>query len=774
MVNCATMTPFSQRADPLPPANESAEPLELTTAREEFAETSFDQEQWLQQTAEERGAGGRQVLAGALAVLAALWLGYAAWSAGGTLSGRPLTSSLVVQWIAITAGPLALLGLVWLIFGRTRRKEAERFTRSVVAMRGEARSLEALLEVLSQRIQDSRSELSMIAKHLMQLGDDATGKLGGITREFDSSSEKLLRHGEALDRAAEAARNDMAVLLDDLPRAEQTARALAEQIRTLGSESGEKAAAFGSQIDDLAERTRSTDERVAEVTEQLTARLAEIENAGAAAATRVGEAEQAYSRTLDALLDRTTSILDQVRAGIDVQSAAVTALVAQATAGIGKAGADAAESLAANVDHANGSIEELSVRVAEQDRASQRMIAEIDRGLGLIDQRFGELAASGDERAQRFLESLTRARTELDALAVQASNQDNAVESLAQRTGSLRESMERLAGEIRDGLGTALGEAQGGADRLTETAAAAKPEIGWLRDATVEASDRLASAGAGIAEQHDRFTAFLSSVDSGVEDAQSRLAELASTLVMVEREASSLSAETGPALIASLVQVKEAAAHAADRAREAIEAVIPATAEKLSEETAEALERVIRESIEERLREVETVAAHAVESARAASDRLTQQMIALGQTASALEAHIEQTQKDQREKDSEAFAKRVALLMDSMHSAAIDVGKILSDEIDERAWDSYLKGNRGVFTSRAVRLMDGSETRAIRSHYDNDPEFQRSVNRYVHDFEAMLRRVLAERDGGMIAVTLMSSDMGKLYAGLAQGIDKRR
>ena len=161
-------------------------------------------------------------------------------------------------------------------------------------------------------------------------------------------------------------------------------------------------------------------------------------------------------------------------------------------------------------------------------------------------------------------------------------------------------------------------------------------------------------------------------------------------------------------------------------------------------------------------------------SARAASDRLTQQMITLGQTASALEAHIQQTQKDEREKDSEAFAKRVALLINSMHSAAIDVGKILSDEFDERAWDSYLKGNRGVFTSRAVRLMGGSEARAIRAHYDSDPEFQRSVNRYVHDFEAMLRRVLAERDGGMIAVTLMSSDMGKLYAALAQGIDKRR
>ena len=109
-----------------------------------------------------------------------------------------------------------------------------------------------------------------------------------------------------------------------------------------------------------------------------------------------------------------------------------------------------------------------------------------------------------------------------------------------------------------------------------------------------------------------------------------------------------------------------------------------------------------------------------------------------------------------------------------MHSAAIDVGKIMADEIDDKAWNAYLKGNRGVFTSRAVRLIEGSETRAIRTHYEEDPEFQRSVNRYVADFESMLRRVLAERDGGMIAVTLMSSDMGKLYAALAQAIDKRR
>ena len=774
------MTSIPQRAESLPPADDAAEPLELTTVSEnhlesvEPVEPVFDQGQWLQQTAEERGAGGRQVLATALTILAALWLAYTAWIAGRTVAGQSLSSPQITQWIAAAAGPLALLALVWLIFGRTRRKEAERFTRSVVIMRSEARSLEALLEVLSQRIHDSRTELTMISRHLMELGDETTGKLGGITREFDSSTEKLKQHGEALDRAAESARIDIAVLLEDLPKAEESARAAADHVRAIGTESAEKAALFGERAAELSDRARSADQQITQATEHLGARLSEIESASSLASARVGEAEAAYSGTLDALLERASVTLDQIRSGIDSQAAAVAALVAQASAGIGRAGADAAESLAANINDASSSLEGLSSRVAEQDRASQHMIAEIERGLALIDQRFTELAENGDERANRFIQSLTRARSDLDTLSAQAGTQDDTIGSLSERTAVLRTSIEQLAGEIRNGVGTAIGEAEGGAARLAEAAAAARPEVGWLRDAAVDAGERLSVTAAQITEQRERFSSLLASLDGGVEDAQSKLAQLASTLVQVERETASLTAETGPALIASLVQVKEAAGHAAERAREAIEAAIPEAAAKLSKEAAEALERVIRESIEDRLRDVQNVAARAVDSARAASDRLTEKMITLGQTASALEAHIEQTSKEQQEKDSEAFAKRVALLIDSMHSAAIDVGKIMADEFDEKAWNSYLKGNRGVFTSRAVRLIGGSESRAIRSHYEIDTEFQRSVNRYVADFESMLRRVLAERDGGMIAVTLMSSDMGKLYGALSSAIDKRR
>lgn len=775
MVNCIAMNPHIQRAE-LP--HQAVEDLPITeqSSEDDVLELGFDQMQWSEPQQAEResqAAGGRRVLAGGLTILAILWIGFTAWSAGRVMAGQPLTSPAVAQWLAIAAGPLALLGLAWIMFGRTRRREAERFTRSVVAMRAETQSLEALLEVLSQRIEDSQASLTGMTERLMRLGDETTGRFDGISRELNSSSERLSRSGEAVDRAAEAARTDIAVLLEDLPKAEATSRAIAEQLRGIGSDSASRTADLSQQVTALGERTREADELVAAAAQRLVTHLTQIESAGTAAAARVGDAESSFSVALDTLLDRTATTLDEIRSGIDTQAAAVSALVDQASAGIGRAGIEAADVLGSKIGQAGASLDELSARVAEQERVSQRMFAEIDRGLTLIGERFAELSAHGDDRANHFLGSLARARTELDALAEQAGSQDNSIEALAERTAALRTGIDQLTTEIREGLSSSIGDAEAGAERVLRAAETAKPEIGWMRDAALEASEQIAASNAGITEQQDRFAALLATIDDGVGNSETRLAALTAALTEAQGEASRLTAETGPALVAALLQVREAAAHAAERAREAIEGVIPESAGKLSKATREALETAIREGIEDRLRDVEAIAARAVESAREASDRLTQQMLSLGQSSAALEQHFLQTQEDQRERDSEAFARRVSLLIDSMNSAAIDVGKILSDEIDDKAWAAYLKGNRGVFTRRAVRLLGGSEGRAILVHYEADREFESSVNRYVHDFEAMLRRVLAERDGGMMAVTLMSSDMGKLYAALAQAIERR-
>jgi hypothetical protein len=768
------MTASNPRANQ--PPSIADQPMQADPRESAPFEPGFDQVHWEEAAAESgvSSAGGRAVLGTALIVLGLIWTAYTAWSAGRALAVQPLSSPEIAQWIAVAAGPLALLGLVWLMFGRTRRKEAERFTRSVISMRTEARSLEALLAVLRTRLDDSHAAMAGMAEQLMQLGDQASGRLDSVTRTFDSSAESLARHGQALDRAAESARNDVAVLLDDLPRAEATALGLAEHIRALGRESLDHAARYERQVGALTDRTREADELVAAAAQRLVSHLTHIESAGAAAASRVGEAESGFTAAVDTLLDRTASALAEIRTGIDVQSAAVSALVEEAAAGIGRAGVDAAHSLNDHVRKASTGIDLLSERVAEQERVSQRMVAELERALSDLDGQLAAFAAQGDERSTALLAALGRARNELQLLGDAASQQDGAVDGLANRTELLRASVEQLSAEVRSQLEGALGAAEAGTIRLIEASREVRPEIEWMRDASLEASDRIAASAEGITRQQDRFAALLASLDEGVGTAQQRLDALAESIAATQSEAMQLSSETGPSLVDAMIQVREAATHAADRAREAIAAIIPGAADELSAATRQALETALREGVEDRLREVETLAARAVESARDASERLTQQMLNLGQSATALEQHVHKTDEAQREKDSEAFARRVSLLIDSMHSAAIDVGKILSDEIDDKAWDSYLKGDRAVFTRRAVRLLGGGEGKAIRSHYESDAEFHHSVDRYVHDFEAMLRRVLAERDGGMIAVTLMSSDMGKLYAALGEAIDRRR
>src|SRR3546814_18364882 len=76
----------------------------------------------------------------------------------------------------------------------------------------------------------------------------------------------------------------------------------------------------------------------------------------------------------------------------------------------------------------------------------------------------------------------------------------------------------------------------------------------------------------------------------------------------------------------------------------------------------------------------------------------------------------------------DSLAKQVGLLTEALKSTAIDVTKILSSEVSDTAWDAYLKGDRGVFARRAVKLIDHSEAREILSLYQADDGLHASVN----------------------------------------------
>jgi predicted nucleic acid-binding Zn-ribbon protein len=739
-------------------------------------EQSFDRLSWseIRDVHGVASEGGRQVLGWALSILALAWTGYTAWSAGRTLAAEPLTSPLIAQWIAILAGPLALMGLVWLMFGRTRRKESERFTRSVITMRTEARALQDVLAALQQQVSENHRALGVMAGDLMGLGDQASTRLGAITADLNEGSRKLAEHGSALDRAAESARTDIGVLLADLPQAEDSARRMAETLRDAGRSATEQAATFERQVGQLASQAQQADNIVQQASQRLLEQLGRVESAGSAASQRIADTTNETGTAVDSLLSKAAEALSEIQGGIELQAAAVTALVMQSQAGIGRAGMEASEQLNDRLATAGAALDSLTSRIAEQDRSSQRMMADLDTGLAALDERFLDLARSGDERASRVQTSLSRLRDELEAMSAATEIQDSSLDALAERTARLREGVDVLGQKLQGEMGTALAEAEAGASRLLASADAAAPQVGAMRDAAVEAANRIESGASNVEAQQQRLAALMTSVDLGVSQAEERLAELSAAVAAASAEADRLSSETGPALVSALLQVKETAAHAAERAREAISAVIPQSADALREASRKALSESVSGAVNEQLTVLSELAERAVTAARNASDRLTRQMLTIGKTTAALEARIDESERAREEAESQALSRRVDLLMESLNSTAIDVTKILSNEITDTAWAAYLKGDRGVFTRRAVRLLSSGEARQIVQHYEAEPEFREQVNRYIHDFEAMLRRILAERDGNVLGVTLLSSDMGKLYVALAQALERLR
>jgi DNA replication initiation complex subunit (GINS family) len=134
-------------------------------------------------------------------------------------------------------------------------------------------------------------------------------------------------------------------------------------------------------------------------------------------------------------------------------------------------------------------------------------------------------------------------------------------------------------------------------------------------------------------------------------------------------------------------------------------------------------------------------------------------------------AHARTRAEEQVDND---FSRRVALITESLNSNAIDIAKAMDVDVADTAWASYLKGDRGIFTRRAVKLLDTPQAKAVMQLYESDRTFRDHVSRYVHDFEAMLRQLLSTRDGHALGVTILSSDIGKLYVALAQSIERLR
>ncbi|MGY8986440.1 MAG: hypothetical protein ACKVIX_07400 [Sphingomonadales bacterium] len=118
------------------------------------------------------------------------------------------------------------------------------------------------------------------------------------------------------------------------------------------------------------------------------------------------------------------------------------------------------------------------------------------------------------------------------------------------------------------------------------------------------------------------------------------------------------------------------------------------------------------------------------------------------------------------------FIKTSSLLIEGLNSAALDVTRLLDVDIPDTVWKKYLKGDKSIFSRHAIKIGNRKTKKKIIQKFEEDNEFKNNVLRFMGDFENLLERSMYEQKGNTLSVTLLSSEMGKLYVLLAQSLKK--
>ena len=442
---------------------------------------------------------------------------------------------------------------------------------------------------------------------------------------------------------------------------------------------------------------------------------------------------------------------------------------------------------------------ELAAETSESSEAIRTDLASIEETLTLVGKTADDEEARLKELVAELHQSVADISTKVETLDNESGEK---TAKLAFAMTALEQNSDALKKSIEEGHGTAdqmierveqlLVALDSGARELDETLPAAFDRMNEKSEASSAMFSRMTEEAEKVGTVTDEVTAKIEKSDEAIEEQRAKLAKLsddgiiatdnvlgkieglAKELQEVRDQNEALAESAGEKLVSALLRVKETARQASEHSREALEKSISGSAETFEKVSEEALTKIVDEKISSIAPKLESAVSKAVATTESTAGHLTEQLAAIEDMTTKLEQRILFAKEKAEQSSDENFTRRVALLTESLNSTAIDVTKLLSNEVTDTEWAAYLKGDRGIFTRRAVRLLDTGEVREILTEYDNNSEFREHVNRYIHDFETMLRGVLATRDGSAISVTLLSSDIGKLYVALAQAIERLR
>lgn len=726
-----------------------------------------------------------------LVALFLAWTGFWGWAYQAELLA-PAAPARIAELIGLWAIPTSLIALGWLLAMRLSSTEARRFGDVATLLRTESEALETRIKAVNGEISLARSFLAENARELESIGRSSAQRLTEAAQQLVTALSDSDQKAQVLQNASSAAITNLDLLRDHLPVVTSAAKDATNQIGNAGNSASD-------QVRSLVAALQSMDEAM-EISSRTMNRL---EKQTSDTSLRIGNAASEASAALEQSTADSESRTEVLLAKLQSDVAGIEQRLAAAAENIEALSSANAERLAEQAEQLRGTVQSIADAAEAQDSHVSGIVSRLEGSLDSSQAKLDEIDRQATDRFEKLISGLTGSMDDCDAklsaidtdatdrivklaFAINAvSESSNALtqnlsgseQRAAAMLGSAKElqtALESISHELADYMPAAFAGLQQSLVDSNSTIQTLRVESQALESQSASLAARLTELDALLASQRTSIQALSDDSDTSLEQRRREVEALSESLNSTHALITDVAATAETHLSGSLQRVAEAAHEAANNSKAIIETGLADISGRLSEQN----KALLSGAIDAQLAGLGSAVNEAISRNLTLSEEATQRVSDQLRSVSELTANLEQRAASAREQfdgiDDEAFARRIALLTESLNSASIDVAKILSNEVTDTAWAAYLKGDRGVFTRRAVRLLDSGEAKIIAHQYDDDHEFREHVNRYIHDFEAMMRVLLSTRDGNAIGVTLLSSDVGKLYVALAQAIDRLR
>jgi predicted nucleic acid-binding Zn-ribbon protein len=775
--------PFSNSDDELVLEEPQADHFTGETEAElEFA-SSNNEEYWAEETGPTRSWLS---IAGATLLIAAMlaWTGFVVWAHWSELQQIPAPTRLA-SLIGLWALPLALLGVVWLLAMRNSYAEASRFANVAKSLRDESQALETRMQAINGEISLARSFLSENARELDAVGRQSAQRLTDAAQQLGSALADADEKAQVLARVSTAAVSNLEQLRNHLPVVTSAAKDVTNQIGNAGRIAQTQIETLVPAIKLVDDTASEAQARIETLTTTALQSSQKLDKVALDVGTALTNAALAAQEQAAALHDNIFSLSAEIKQNLSESGDALTEKVALQSENLSSLVLTLQSEVDQNVQQSTQTLEEKLEKLRASLISVSNATSSYDQKVEAAVARIGDALAQSENRIAQFDSDATDRVAQL-AFAVTAladssgklgqSLAENEVQTKAVLTSSEKMllAIETTSRELDDGLPAAFGRME---ERFTATQGAFDSllnESKQIEDKTAKLCEQLASLEAVIAKQKSAFEELVTGNEGPLNAHREQVESLFSSLGEARSMIDALTLSANEDVTSALQNVRQTTDEVALATRTVLESELGSITETLTEQNRVLLSKAVDDQIARLGSEMKDSIDRNIALSENASRQITQQLSQLNEMTANLETRVSETRAQFGGMDDEGFARRMALLTESLNSAAIDVAKILSNEVTDTSWAAYLKGDRGVFTRRAVKLLDNSESKIVASYYEDDIEFREHVNRYIHDFEAMMRVLLSTRDGNAVGITLLSSDVGKLYVALAQAIDRLR